>query len=272
MKKCAFLFICILLVNIPALTAPGDDVFKELARQLTKAEKKMKQKTVAVYGFDIIGRADDSYSKYATEKLTHELVNNSDFTVIERSRIDRIMNEQKLSLSGAVDTESAAKIGKILAVEGVIIGTIRITNNEVEYLARVIQSESAVILASAQAGYETHKKPDEEKAIATAAKTKTSAITSGGAVALSVSKTAYQSGENIAISYSGMPGNTYDWITLVKKDEPPDRYGEWFYTRGNREGTYTFTAVNTGDYEVRAYFDWPRGGYIIQKKITITVK
>lgn len=274
MKKTSFLFICILLINIPIQGAPKDDVFKELARQLAKAEKKMKQKTVAVYGFEIIGRADDSYTKYATEKLTHELVNNSDFTVIERSHIDQIMSEQKLSLTGAVDLAGAARLGKILAVEGVIIGSIRITNDEVEYLVRVVQSENAVILASAQAGYETQKDPGVKSAISDTGETQTNeaAIKASAPVVLSSSKKTYRTGEKITISYSGMPGNAYDWITLVKKDDPPDHYREWFYTKGMKKGGHTFNAVNPGEYEVRAFYDWPRGGYIIQKKLLIKVK
>jgi hypothetical protein len=30
--------------------------------------------------------------------------------------------------------------------------------------------------------------------------------------------------------------------------------------------------VSAGDYEVRVYFDWPAGGYEVQKRIKVTVK
>ena len=48
----------------------------------------------------------------------------SKFTVVERERLDMIMKEQGLGASGAVDAQTAAKIGKILGVRYIITGGI----------------------------------------------------------------------------------------------------------------------------------------------------
>lgn len=252
----------------------SDEVFKSLAEKLSKVESKLPNKTIAIYGFEVIGKKDDPYAKYATEKLTHEIVSEGDLTVIERSRIDQVLKEQSLSLTGAVDSGTAAKIGKILSVDAVIIGTIHITRGRTEFIARVIQSEKGIILASA-----------DEKIISASEETisgdqdneynagDTGDYTTGSrTVIITGMRTYYTRYEQITVKYSGMPGSQQDWITLVSASEPDTTYGEWFYTRGQRSGIYTFKPVEPGDYEIRFYFDWPNGGYIVQKRIRIKVK
>jgi curli biogenesis system outer membrane secretion channel CsgG len=48
----------------------------------------------------------------------------SRFTVIERSRLEMVMKEQGLGASGAVDPQTAARVGKILGVRYIITGGI----------------------------------------------------------------------------------------------------------------------------------------------------
>jgi polyhydroxyalkanoate synthesis regulator phasin len=281
---------CLLVSAAVALTSCGsakktdsvmkDVVFKKLAVKLSEAHSKMKKKTVAVYGFTMIGRGDDTYTKYATEKLTHELVDIGKLMVIERSRVDEVLKEQQFTMSGTVDAAMAARIGKILAVEGVIIGTISIVGNEVEYITRIIQSENAMIMASANERYSSLIFP--KKAITDVAKDaiEDPAIadqtdktdTSGGAVGLIIPRTIFVRTERITINYSGLPGNQHDWITLVKASASESTYGEWFYTNGQSKGSHTFNPVAPGKYEVRIYFDWPAGGYAVQKRVAVTVK
>ena len=136
-------------------TLSEEDVFRILAEKLASADERMEKKTIAVMGFDIIARPGDSYAVFATEKLTHELVNTNKLTVIERSRINKVLDEQNFSLSGAVDANIAAEIGKILAVEGVVISVINVRESEIDFIARIVQSETAAILASAAATYKT---------------------------------------------------------------------------------------------------------------------
>ena len=47
-----------------------------------------------------------------------------DFKVIERTQLESILQEQRLSLSGALSPETLKTIGKIAGVDGIILGTI----------------------------------------------------------------------------------------------------------------------------------------------------
>lgn len=272
----AIVIVLFTILSVPALqskeNSDADEIFKDLADTLSEVENRLPNKTIAIYGFEIIGRPGDSYAKFATEKLTHYLVANGGLMVVERSRIDQILKEQSLSMTGAVDAGTAAKIGKILSVDAVVIGTIHVTERDVEFIARVIQSEKGIILASANeklvtdsyaGGDNSSIDQNDNAVIDNSINTNT---------VIKPSKTIFTRFEQVTISYSGLPGNQNDWITLTKASEPDTTYGDWFYTSGQRSGTYSFKVAEPGDYEVRIYYDWPNGGYIVQKRIKIKVK
>jgi len=270
------LLILITLAAIPSLQgkeiSDADEIFKKLAETLSKVEKKLPNKTIAVYGFEVIGRPGDSYARFATEKLTHYLVLNEDLMVIERSRIDQILKEQSLSMTGAVDAGTAAKIGKILSVDAVIIGTIHVTGNDVEFIARVIQSEKGIILASADEKLVTETGSADNTSAADDIENTSKQNSAYTIAIIKPDKTIFTRFEQVTISYSGLPGNQNDWIALTNASEPDTSYGDWFYTNGQKSGSYSFKVVQPGDYEVRIYYDWPNGGYIVRKRIKIKVK
>ena len=47
------------------------------------------------------------------------------FTVVERTDLDKITAQQAISLSGAVDEATAARVGKLVGAEGVIMGVVK---------------------------------------------------------------------------------------------------------------------------------------------------
>lgn len=278
MKKSLIILSLILwtITAAPSLQAKNnsdaDEIFKSMADTLSNVEKKLPNKTIAIYGFEVIGRPNDSYAKFATEKLTHQIVSNGSLMVIERSRIDQILKEQSLSMTGAVDAGTAAKIGKILSVDAVIIGTIHVTEKDVEFIARVIQSEKGIILASANEKLVTETGPGDDNSDIDQADNNTIDDQQYTIAIIKPNKTIFNRYEQVTINYSGLPGNQNDWITLTRASEPDTSYGDWFYTYGQKSGTYAFKVTEPGDYEVRVYYDWPNGGYVVRKRIKIKIK
>jgi TolB-like protein len=276
-KLMAYFFICgiVLLINrnLKAENSEKDEVFKKMAEKLSTVASDLKKKTVAVYGFEMIGRKDDNYAKYATEKLTHELVEAGRLLIVERSKINKVLSEQQLSMTGVVDADMAAKIGKILSVEGVIIGSITVSTNEVELIARVVQSESAVILKSANYTYKTGAVSQNVVVNTVIDKTGNDNNTlKTGNSKIYLKKEVSPANENIIIEYSGMPGYQHDWITLVEASKPDTDWGNWFYTQGQQSGQYIYNGIKPGTYEIRVYYNWPAGGYAVQNRAKLTVK
>ncbi len=79
-------------------------------------------------------------------------------------------------------------------------------------------------------------------------------------------------GEPFTVTVRNLPGNPKDWLTLVPRSAPTSTFGDWFYTKGVKEGTWKFTASKPGEYEVRVYFDWPNGKYIVRARKTLVAE
>jgi curli biogenesis system outer membrane secretion channel CsgG len=65
-----------------------------------------------------------------TDLLVTDLVKDGSYSVIERKALDRIMAEQNFSNSNRADPTSAAKLGKLLGVDAIIVGSITEFGNE----------------------------------------------------------------------------------------------------------------------------------------------
>jgi len=70
------------------------------------------------------------------------------FDVIERGLLKKILNEQKLGMSGILDETTATKIGKLLGVKIIISGSVLKLQNILEINARIIDVETASIIAA----------------------------------------------------------------------------------------------------------------------------
>jgi curli biogenesis system outer membrane secretion channel CsgG len=62
--------------------------------------------------------------KGIVDLLVDKLVSDGVFSVIERKALDKIMAEQNFSNSDRADSNSAAKIGRVLGVDAIIVGSI----------------------------------------------------------------------------------------------------------------------------------------------------
>lgn len=56
--------------------------------------------------------------------LTTKIVNDGTYSVIDRQMLDSILKEQNLSVSDRADPATACKIGKILSVDAIVVGSI----------------------------------------------------------------------------------------------------------------------------------------------------
>ena len=82
------------------------------------------------------------------DSLLTAFVNQGRFQLVERAQLDLILQELKLSPTDLVDPQTAAKIGKIAAAEGILIGTATETQKALEVFARFVDVQTTTILAA----------------------------------------------------------------------------------------------------------------------------
>jgi curli biogenesis system outer membrane secretion channel CsgG len=68
--------------------------------------------------------------KGITDLLVNYLVKDGSYSVIERKALDKILKEQNFSNSDRADSNSAAKIGKLLGVDAIIVGSVTQFGND----------------------------------------------------------------------------------------------------------------------------------------------
>lgn len=76
------------------------------------------------------------------------LVNSGVFNVLERSNMELVLNEQKFQMSGCTEQDCAIKMGKILNVQKMIVGTVSVFERTYYINAQIVDVEKGVIEAS----------------------------------------------------------------------------------------------------------------------------
>ena len=99
----------------------------------------VRKKRVAIFDFDyatvhggvaaIFGQ-DVDVGKGISDLLVKYLVKDGSYSVIERKAMDKILAEQNFSNSDRANPNSAAKIGKLLGVDAIIVGSITQFGND----------------------------------------------------------------------------------------------------------------------------------------------
>ena len=94
-----------------------------LAQKRRVAVMNFEYGTVSSYAAQIFGTNVD-IGKGISDILVDRLVNGNQFTIFERKAFDKLMTEQNISNSDRFDPSTAAKLGKLVGVEAIIIGSI----------------------------------------------------------------------------------------------------------------------------------------------------
>lgn len=82
------------------------------------------RKVLAVLDFEGNEKLEGKVDLKMSDMLTTSLVKTGRFDIIERNKIDRVIKEQALGMTGIIDEATAAQVGKILGAEYVVFGAI----------------------------------------------------------------------------------------------------------------------------------------------------
>jgi len=80
------------------------------------------------------------------QKLVAQLVNSDRFMVLSRERLEEVLKEQGLSLSGVIDEKSAVEIGQLIGVEGFIDGYVSIVDDQIIFSLSLVETKSGLIV------------------------------------------------------------------------------------------------------------------------------
>lgn len=120
-----------------------------LAPAATRAQDNRPVVAVLYFDNNSIGkdRADfDGLGKGIADLLITDLASSPRVRVVERERIQKLLEEQNLTKAGAIDAQTAVRLGKILQAQYMITGGFMSTGKQMVLTARAINVESSQIL------------------------------------------------------------------------------------------------------------------------------
>lgn len=105
---------------------------------------------VAVLYFDnnSIGKDAADYAgmgKAVADLLINDLAQSANVRVVERDRVEALLQEQNLTKAGVIDPETAVRLGKILGARHMITGGFMNTGRQMVLTARTIDVETSAI-------------------------------------------------------------------------------------------------------------------------------
>ena len=93
-----------------------------------------------------------------------------------------------------------------------------------------------------------------------------------GAPQVKTDKDVYSEGEKVQVNFFSAPGYSRDWICIVAAGSPDTDAGDYQYMpNGENQGVLTFDAPAPGKYEVRAYYNYSRNGYVVSARHSFSV-
>ena len=123
-----------------------------LAKKLARGAASLENKKVAVLAFPYHDEKFSSGSTLLSERLTTCLVARKEVRVLERSLIDQVLKEKRLTETGVIDPRRIKTVGKIFDAEALVTGTlIDLPNDQTEINARLIRTDTGEVLAAGRA-------------------------------------------------------------------------------------------------------------------------
>ena len=106
------------------------------------------RKIIAIKDFEVIMGRNKEVGKYVQEDITTALVNSGQFNVVERLKLQSVLDELKLTQLGLTDPEGAKEVGKLLGANVILTGTLAATGDEWNVNLRLINTESGLITSA----------------------------------------------------------------------------------------------------------------------------
>ncbi len=133
-----------------AQTAPEslDKTIANLLNALKQSSQQQRVQRLAVADFATTAPSvQDEFSSYFAERLTSAISRENDrFRLFERQRLDVILEEHSLNLSGLIEADQAQRLGELVPLDVILSGTYTKFNNHIDLNSRLIDVVSGEIL------------------------------------------------------------------------------------------------------------------------------
>lgn len=134
---------------VVAIDVHGNKAEKKISieRKVKNINQIINRMSVAVLPFN--HKSDEStIGELIHDQMIDSILEQKRFNVVEHKGIDSVLRELKLSSTELADPDQTADIGRIVAANAILVGTVIESPESVEIIGRLIDTETATILSS----------------------------------------------------------------------------------------------------------------------------
>ena len=135
-----------LFMNAPCMAG----AFMGIAKDISEQALHLGVKKIAVLPFEAIDGSNLDEGREISEKMTTRFVRLRKIAVIERPLLKKVLDEQALSDTGAINPDQIKAIGRIASVDAIITGSYESDGETLTIDARLINTETGVIMAASE--------------------------------------------------------------------------------------------------------------------------
>ena len=128
----------------PACAAKN--VYKTMADDIARYSNTNKVKSIAVLAFSRRARTSREESEYVSERLLTCLVESGKVKLLERSQLDKVLQEQRLGLAGLTQAPDNKKDGAMSSADAIVIGVVFGTAEHLKIIAKMIDPGTGAVL------------------------------------------------------------------------------------------------------------------------------
>ncbi len=140
------------IINVQSIDTSENKQSKNyiIHRQGLKIEQTASRWRIAVNELNRNVIGEDQQKSHGIEDLiTLYMQKRGRFSAIDRRELQKVLEEIKLSQSGLVDKDTALEAGQLLAADCMLLGSVLERENSLEVYARLVDTETAEVLTSA---------------------------------------------------------------------------------------------------------------------------
>jgi TolB-like protein len=142
------IFFCLFVAASCAVMCVAQE-FRPTATDISQHISAFGRKSVAVTDFTDLDGNPTRLGRYLAEEFSDALFGEAkSFAVVDRTHLKAILQEHKLATSGLIDPSTARMLGQIAGVDTLVTGTITPFEEHVHVSLKVLDTETARILAA----------------------------------------------------------------------------------------------------------------------------
>jgi len=108
-------------------------------------QNQVNKTTIAIIDFESKAPGNPELGKQISDILTARLSIYDEFELIERQKIEELIKEHELNLTGMVETSQAISVGKMLGAKIMIFGRAFVVDKDIYMVAKLVGTETTIV-------------------------------------------------------------------------------------------------------------------------------